>query len=163
MSTLRQTLHVLAVLAWALWMGGFTFFTSVSLRVAHRVLHKAQEFGFVTQLVTDRLNAIGVIASLLLLAHLAAHWQILVRWRRLLLGVTWLLLAVTLVCLFNLHHAIVAVVDFEQRVVVDADTFERVHRRYKQVASVQWLAAVLHLTVMLTAGRSESLADQEAQ
>jgi len=142
-------------------MGGFTFFTSVSLRVAHKVLSEAQEFGYVTQVVTDRLNVIGLIAVLSLLAQLAAHWQVLVRWRRFVLGITWLILAITLAYLFNLHHALAATVDFAQRVVVDADTFEVVHRRYKQVASVQWLAAVLHLTVMLTACRSEGHADQE--
>jgi hypothetical protein len=159
MNTLRQTIHVLSVLAWALWIGGFTFFTSVSLRVAHKVLSEAQEFGYVTQVVTDRLNVIGLIASLLLLAQLAAHWQVLVRWRRFLLGFTWLILAFTLAYLFLLHHALEAVVDFEQRMVVDADAFEPLHRRYKQVTSVQWLGAVLHLTVMLTASRSESRKD----
>jgi hypothetical protein len=163
MNTLQKTTHVLSVLAWALWMGGFTFFTSVSLRVAHKVLSEAQEFGYVTQVVTDRLNVIGLIASLLLLAQLAAHWQVLVRWRRFLLGFTWLIMAVTLAFLFNLHNAIDAVVNFEQRVVIDPDAFELVHVRYKQVATVQWLAAVLHLTVMLTASRSESRADQDAQ
>lgn len=163
MNILQQTIHVLSVLAWALWMGGFTFFTSVSLRVAHNVLSESHEFGFVTQVVTDRLNVIGLIASLLLLAQLAAHWQVLVRWRRFLLGFTWLIMAVTLAFLFNLHNAIDAVVNFEQRVVIDADAFEPVHVRYKQVATVQWLAAVLHLTVMLTASRSESRADQDAQ
>ena len=162
MNTLQQTIHVLSVLAWALWRGGFTFFTSVSLRVAHKVLSESQEFGFVTQVVTDRLNLIGLIASLLLLAQLAVHWQVLVRWRRFLLGSTWLILAVTLAYLFNLHHAIEAVVDFEQRVVIDRDAFELVHVRYKQVATVQWLAAVLHLTVMLTANRSESRPDLDA-
>jgi len=94
---------------------------------------------------------------------LAAHWQLLVRWRRFLLGFTWLILVVTLAYLCHLHHAIETAVAFEQRVVIDADAFEVVHRRYKQVASVQWLAAVLHLTVMLTAGRSEGRADQDAQ
>ncbi len=163
MNTLRQTFHVLAVIAWALWMGGFTFFTSVSLRVAHKVLSEAQEFGYVTQVVTHRLNVIGLIAALLLLAQLAAHWPVLVRWRRMLLGISWFILALTLAYLFHLHDAIAATVDFEQRVVVDSETFEVVHRRYKQVASVQWLAAVVHLTVMLTTSRSESRADPDAQ
>ena len=163
MNNLRQTIHVLSVLAWAVWMGGFTFFTSVSLRVAHKVLSESQEFGFVTQVVTDRLNVIGVIALILLLAQWATHWQGLVRWRRLLLGFTWLILAVTLAYLFNLHHEIDTVVNFEQRVVIDYEAFEPIHRRYKQVATVQWLAAVVHLTVMLTASRSEHRADQDAQ
>ena len=144
-------------------MGGFTFFTSVSLRVAHKVLNESQEFGFVTQVVTDRLNVIGLVALLLLLAQLAAHWQVLIRWRRFLLGFTWLVMAVTLAFLFNLHNAIDVAVNFEQRTVIDYDAFEPVHVRYKQVATVQWLAAVTHLTVLLTAGRSESRADQDAQ
>ena len=121
MNTLRQTFHVLAVIAWALWMGGFTFFTSVSLRVAHKVLSEAQEFGYVTQVVTHRLNVIGLIAALLLLAQLAAHWPVLVRWRRMLLGISWFILALTLAYLFHLHDAIAATVDFEQRVVIDAE------------------------------------------
>ncbi len=163
MNNLRQIIHVLSVLAWALWMGGFTFFTSVSLRVAHKVLSEAQEFGYVTAVVTDRLNVIGLIASFLLLAHLATQWQVLVRWRRFLLGFSWLILAVTLAIMFNLHNAIDTVVNFEQRLVIDYDAFEPVHRRYKQVATVQWLAAVVHLAVMLTASRSEGRADQHAQ
>jgi len=161
MNNLRQTIHVLSVLAWAVWMGGFTFFTSVTLRVAHKTLSESQEFGFVTQVVTDRLNVIGVIALLLLLAQLASHWRILVRWRRFLLGFTWLILVVTLAYLFNLHHALETMVDFEQREVIDAEVFEPVHRRYKQVAGVQWLAAVVHLAVMLTASRSGKRADQD--
>ncbi len=163
MNELRQTIHVLSVLAWALWMGGFTFFTSVSLRVAHKVLSESREFGFVTQVVTDRLNVIGLIASFLLLAQLVAHWRVLARWRRFLLGFTWLILAITLGFMFNLHNAIDVVVNFEQRVVIDYDAFEPVHRRYKQVATVQWLAAVIHLSVILTASRSERRAYRDAQ
>ncbi len=162
MNNLRQTIHVLSVLAWALWMGGFTFFTSVSLRVAHKVLSETKEFGFVTAGVTDRLNVIGVIALLLLLAHLVAHWQVLVRWRRFLLGFTWVILAVTLALMFNIHNAIDAVLNLQQRVVVDYDAFEPVHRHYKQVATAQWLAAVIHLTMMLTASRPASSGDQHA-
>lgn len=159
---LRKTIHVLSVLAWALWMGGFTFFSSVTLRVAHKLLGESQEFGYVTQVVTDRLNVIGLIALLLLLAQLAAHWQILARHRRFLLSFTWLILVVTLMFLFNLHNAIDAVIDFEQRVVIDPDAFEPLHVRYKQVAAVQWLAAVVHLTVMLMTSHKERQADQNA-
>ncbi len=163
MNNLRQTLHVLSVLAWALWMGGFTFYTSVSLRVAHRVLSESKEFGFVTAEVTDRLNMIGSVAWILLLAHLATHWHGLVRWRRFLLSFTGVILAVTLAYMFNLHHAIEAMLNFEQRVVIDYDAFEPVHRHYKQVATAQWLAAVVHLTVMLTTSTSVSRGDQDAQ
>ena len=163
MNALRKTTHVLSVLAWALWMGGFTFFTSVSLRVAHKLLSESKEFGYVTQVVTDRLNLIGLITLVLLLTQLATHWQVLARRLRSLLSFTWLILAITLVYLFNLHNAIDAVIDFEQRVVTDADAFEPLHVRYKQVAAAQWLAAVVHLTVMLTTNRTERQADHDGQ
>ena len=63
----------------------------------------------------------------------------------------------------DVHNAIDAVIDFEQRVVTDADAFEPLHVRYKQVAAAQWLAAVVHLTVMLTTNRTERQADHDGQ
>lgn len=150
MNALRKTTHVLSVLAWALWMGGFTFYTAVSLRVAHKVLQDTTAFGFVTQVVTDRMNLIGLVAVVLLFAQLATHWQIFAPWRRVLLGISWLILAITLAWLFQLHDAIDTLLDFQQRVVTDDNAFELVHNRYEMVATIQWLVAVIHLAVMLT-------------
>ena len=62
-----------------------------------------------------------------------------------------------------MSSAIEAVVDFEQRAVIDGDAFEPIHRRYKQIAGVQWLAAVVHLTVILTASRSDPRPNGSAQ
>lgn len=164
MNALRRTIHVLSVLAWALWMGGFTFYTSVSLRVAHKVLGNTREFGFVTQVVTDRMNLIGLVAVILLLAQVMTHWNVFVRWRRLLLGSTWLILGLTLALLFNLHDAIDALLDFQRRVVTDDHSFERVHNRYELVATIQWFIAVVHLAVMLTHEQSAASGpDQRAQ
>lgn len=150
MSAMRKTIHVVAVLAWALWMGGFTFFTAVSLRVAHRVLDDPGDFGFVTQTVTDRLNIIGLVAVVLLLAQLTSHWRILASRPRFAMTCTWLTLAITLGLMFLQHNQIDGLLDFQQRLVTDRDAFERVHDRYEMTATIQWLAAVVHLAVMLT-------------
>lgn len=150
MNALRQTIHVLSVLAWALWMGGFTFYTSVSLRVAHKVLNDPSEFGFVTQIVTDRLNLIGLAAVILLAAQLATHWRLLPRWQRILLSSTWIILAITLALLFKLHNAIDALLDFTHHAVTDGAAFELAHNRYELVATIQWFTAVIHLVVVLT-------------
>ncbi|MBG88608.1 MAG: hypothetical protein CMO80_17140 [Verrucomicrobiales bacterium] len=159
MNALRKTLHVLAVLAWALWMGGFTFYTAVSLRVAHKVLGDSGEFGFVTQIVTDRLNLIGTVAVVLLLAHLLSHWQVFTSRRRRILMGTWLILAITLAQLYHVHNLIDALLDFELRRVPDRAAFEAVHDRYELIATVQWLCAVIHLAMMLTHERVNSVSN----
>jgi len=152
----RQILQVLSVLAWALWMGGFTFFTSVSLRVAHRVLGEPGEFGFVTQVVTDRLNAIGLVAVTLLGARLAAGWSALRGRGRILLSGTWLILAVTLALLFLQHNQIDALLDFQNRRVLDHAQFQVAHNRYELIATIQWLAAVLHVVALLLSPPADS-------
>jgi hypothetical protein len=149
MNSLRKVIHVLAVLAWALWMGGFTFFTSVSLRIGHQIFDDSSEFGFVTRGVTDRLNSIGLLAIILLAAYLASHWQWLSRRVRVLLGTSWLVLAITLGLMFLQHNEIDTYLDFQQRVVTDHESFNVIHSRYKLVSTIQWIAAVVHLAVML--------------
>lgn len=154
MAAARKVFDVLAVLAWALWMGGFTFFTAVSLRVAHKVLDDPGDFGFVTQVVTDRLNAIGLVAVLLLAAQLAGAWKSMTKRPQIAMVTTWLTLAITLGLMFMQHNQIDALIDFQQRVVLDHDAFEVIHNRYELVATIQWFAAVVHLALMLT-GRTE--------
>jgi hypothetical protein len=145
----RKFISVLAVLAWALWMGGFTFFTSVTLRVGHKVLENYSEFGFVTQMVTDRLNVIGLVAVFLLILHLASHWRLLSPVPRIWLATSWSILAITLGVMFWQHNQIDALIDLQQRTVTDHQTFNVIHSHYKMTATFQWIAAVSYLVVML--------------
>jgi len=150
MNAFRKISLVMSVLAWALWMGGFTFFTAVSLRVAHKVLDDPGDFGFVTQVVTDRLNVIGLVAVLLLAVQLASVWRPMPLRSRLFVSATWLTLAITLGLMFVQHNQIDVLIDFQQRVVLDHDAFEVIHNRYELVATIQWFAAVVHLACLLT-------------
>src|SRR5436190_19571918 len=64
----------LFTVATALWLGGFTFYSTVVIHTGHRVLGGLLEVGFVTQRVTSWLNLIGVVALLVLL------WLVIVTW-----------------------------------------------------------------------------------
>ena len=56
-------LRCLSLLALAIWLGGFTFYSAVVIPILHDELG-SQETGYVTQRVTDTLNSIGVAALL---------------------------------------------------------------------------------------------------
>ncbi|MGB0578825.1 MAG: hypothetical protein ACPGVU_03890 [Limisphaerales bacterium] len=94
------------------------------------------------------MNLFGLVAVFLLLVQLSTHWQIFAKWRRVLLSITWLILAITLWQLFQTHNAIDALLEIETRSV--GAGFDPLHDFYELVATVQWITAVIHLAVMLT-------------
>ena len=65
-----------------------------------------------------------------------------------------LALAVTLAWLFWLHPRLDALLDAGQRAVLDDEKFYALHRIYLVVATVQWLAGLVHL-ISLQAGRKQ--------
>ena len=58
------SLRFLCLLALSVWVGGFTFYSAVVIPVLHDSLGSL-DTGYVTQQVTDNLNAIGLVAVLL--------------------------------------------------------------------------------------------------
>src|SRR5436190_15643209 len=87
---LRRYLFTVAT---ALWLGGFTFYSTVVIHTGHRVLGGLLEVGFVTQRVTSWLNLIGVVALLILLWNVIATWCgpcVNMRWA---LAMSWLIMA----------------------------------------------------------------------
>jgi hypothetical protein len=149
MNVVRNTITALAVLAWSLWMGGFTFYTAVSLRVAHKVLDDSRSFGFVTQIVMERLNLIGLATVCLLVLHLICHGREMGRSRLMAMTATTVTLAITLGLLFNLHQQIELLLDPQVRVVVDDTAFRPLHNRYELIATIQWFVAIIHLVLLL--------------
>lgn len=61
-STLILVGRVIVVVAGAVWLGGLTFYAAVVIPTAHDVLGSHREVGFITQQVTERINAIAVVA-----------------------------------------------------------------------------------------------------
>ncbi len=128
----------------AVWFGGFTFYAVVVVPTGHHVLRSKVRQGFITQQVTNKLNALGAVT----LAALA--WQVVAvrraksrRWFCV-ATISWTALAVTLAALFWLHPHLDALLDPVARSVADDDKFYALHRWYLIVATVQWLAAMVH-------------------
>ena len=54
------------LLIFAVWMGGFTFYTLIVIPTGGKVLGSERDVGFITQQVTNWLNWIGLLALLVL-------------------------------------------------------------------------------------------------
>lgn len=140
--------HFTVMFLFSVWFGGFTFYAVVVVPTGHHVLRSKVRQGFITQQVTNKLNALGAVT----LAALA--WQVVAvrraksrRWFRV-ATISWTALAVTLAVLFWLHPHLDALLDPVARSVADDDKFYSLHRWYLIVATVQWLAAMVHGAVL---------------
>jgi hypothetical protein len=132
-----KTVRMLFVIALAIYLGGFTFYSLAVIPILHERLASAFEAGLITQEVTNALNGLGVITlSLGWLACWAEGrslphdgrgrvWQ-------------WSALAVSSICLvalFVLH----GVLDRK----LESGTglgFYRWHRAYLWASTIQWIA-----------------------
>ena len=139
MILLRRFLVVAAV---AVWMGGFTFYSSFAIPAATDLLGSHRAAGFITQRVTQSLNVCGVGALAILLWNIVAGWRVaVVRERRWLAG-TWGFLAVTEVALLVLHPLLDAKLDPATQQILRDSQFPAWHRAYLWTSTAQWLAAL---------------------
>ncbi len=126
-------LRFLSVLSLAVWVGGFTFYSAVVIPVLHDVLGSL-DTGYVTQRVTDFLNASGVLAVVVWWAALWAERSLgSLRVRRLRLGFlagTTLLLVVLIV----LHRVMDARLE-----AGSLRGFYPLHRAYLVASTAHWL------------------------
>jgi hypothetical protein len=128
----------------------FRRWLAISLLVVHtghRVLRSKVRQGFITQEVTKQLNLLGGVTLAVLLwealakrggDHSVAQFRFAI--------VTWAIMAAMLVLLFLLHPHMDALLDAENRTVIDDERFYRWHGWYLIVSTVQWLAGWAHLT-----------------
>lgn len=140
-TVLRRFLVIQALM---LWQGGFLFYTAVVVPIGTDE-HGAFGQGVVTRHVTDWMNLFGA-GTLAVLA-----WD---QWvngdgrasRRMRWGL-WVILAAGLGMLAVLHGQIEPYIDSS----MSYQEFYRLHRAYLIVATVQWVAAVGYVAVMLRA------------
>ena len=149
--------RLLAVLLLAVWWGGFTFYALVVVPTGHSVLRSKVRQGFITQQVTNQLNVLGAVTLALLLWQCAATRRETdsPAWFRT-AAISWVVLAVTLALLFWLHPRLDALLDAEHRSVIDDTKFYALHRIYLVVATVQWLAGVVHLASLVRGPRGHN-------
>ncbi|MDB6067087.1 MAG: hypothetical protein JWR26_3295 [Pedosphaera sp.] len=134
------------LLAFALWMGGFTFYALIVIPTGAKVLGGEREVGFITQQVTNWLNALGVLTLLILAWNMFAEGNgVARRW----LALAWTGMTVSQVGLFLLHPVIDRMLDRANLKIHDLGHFYYWHRAYLLTVTVQWLAALLYLWVAL--------------
>ncbi len=155
MRTLTRSLRnglvpFLAIWAMAVWLGGFTFYSTVVIPVLHDQLGSPLETGLVTQDVTDWLNLLGVAA--ITLAGLGAILEPSGPHSRFRSGLALGLLASTAICLaalFVLHHQLDRKLESGE-----LTRFYPLHRVYLWISTIQWLANTALLATWSRSGRS---------
>jgi hypothetical protein len=131
------------------WQGGFLFYSAVVIHVGTDVLGPFDQ-GRVTRHVTDWMNVIGAAALAVLawdqFANPEARWCRRARWA------AWAVLAAGLAALAVLHPKIEGLVDFgPDGRVKDYQAFYLRHRVYLYAATVQWVAGLAYVVLMLRA------------
>lgn len=145
----RWWIRGIVVLAFALWQGGFTFYTGIVVPTGTAVLGSPAAQGFITQRVTDWLNVVGMATLGVLLVHLLLVRAAKGPWRGLL--ITWLILTLGQIILLALHPALDSFLTAEPQRVHDAIRFRPWHRLYLHVSTAMWVAGLLHLGFLLFA------------
>ncbi len=131
------------------WLGGFTFYTGVVIRVGHGMYPDGETIGFLTRDVTFWLNCIGLLSLALLAPNCRLDSRAAPRRLRWGLFASLALMGAALTALLFLHGAITGTLDMAAHRVVERARFHKLHELYEAVATVQWAAALLHLWCLL--------------
>ncbi len=156
---MRATIRILGrfvtlcALGW--WLGGLTFYSLFVIRAAHAVVGSHSKVGFVTQRVTNGLNALGTAALALLLVNLLVSWRSALKWNRIGLAVSWLTAAAAHAWVILLHGRLDAMLDFQARQVQQGTPFHGAHETYLIGTAVEWGAGLVCLLAALVAWRRE--------
>lgn len=131
----------LAICAWAFWMGGFSFYFGVVIRVGSDVVGDSSQ-GFVTQGATWWLNIAAVVALALLFASawIACNWYAL--------G-TWCVMALCQAILFVLHARLDALLNTPSQTILQHEAFASLHEAYEFTSAIQWLFAMIFIGLWL--------------
>ncbi len=142
----------LVVLGFALWIGGFTFHTSVTLRVGGDVIGGLAQ-GYVTQAALGRLHLFAGAMTLLAAIDLAIHWRCMGRIARGVQCAAAGIMALCLLMLVSIHGDMSALLDADGMSRPDPAVFAPLHQRYQFFASILWVCAMTGLGNVLRAHR----------
>jgi hypothetical protein len=149
-SKLIETIRrFLVASALGLWLGGFTFYSAVVILVGTDVLGDHRQVGFITQRVSNWLNLIGAIALMLALWNMVAIWPTSARWKRSLLALAWLAMAISLAALLPLHRSLDGVLNADSQEIASYEEFLWLHRAYLAISTAQWGAGLVHVLCLV--------------
>lgn len=137
----RVLILYLVLVVWAFWMGGFSLYFGVVIRVGGEVVGDSSQ-GFITQGVTLWLNRIGLIALGILLCQV---WISRDRW----LALLWLVMAVEQGVLMMLHRMLGTILDSSNQAILDPTRFPIWHEWYEFNSAIQWLATMIFVGVLV--------------
>jgi len=140
---LRFALTYLLLVALAFWMGGFSLYFGVVVRIGDQVIGGTEQ-GFTTRQISWWLNIAGLVTIGLMWLHLCFH-------RSWILILSLLAVSVTHGWLMFRHSQLEALLDPESMSVLDAPRFAVLHENYEFLSGCQWLAAMIYLAGLLAA------------
>jgi hypothetical protein len=153
MPTLARRYLVLLTLAF--WMGGFTFYTGVVIPTGNQVLGSERDIGFITQQVTNWLNAIGVLALVILGC---SAWFERRGVPRVLMLFSWLAMALLQAGLFYVHSVLDGRLETAtHKINGPMHIFFNWHRLYMVIASAQWGFALIYLWLVVLSWRNSDI------
>lgn len=138
---LRLALTYLLFVAFAFWMGGFSFYFGVVVRIGDTVVGGTEQ-GFITRQITWWLNIAGLVAIGLMAIHLFFH-------RSWLLILSLVAVAVTHGLLMYRQSQLEALLDPDAMSVLAPQRFAVLHENYEFLSGCQWLAAMIYLGGLL--------------
>lgn len=137
-----------SLLAWALWWGGLTFYSSVVVPTGARILHSHTKQGFITQEVTNWLNLIGMVTGMLLLLSFNALRRNFTQYRHHCALWSLVIFLVVQIGLLILHARMNGMLDAEALDIVDAEHFYGWHQAYLVATAAQWVAGSIHMVAV---------------
>ncbi len=147
---LRIAVDYLALTAWAFWIGGFSFYFGVVIRVGSKVVGDNSQ-GFVTQEATWWLNMAALVALVLMFASawLARRWLSIA---------VCVIMAICQLILFGLHARLDAILETSSQTVLAQERFAIEHERYEFTSAIQWLFAMVFLGLWLVSRERDIMA-----
>jgi hypothetical protein len=133
----RAGLTYLLLISFAFWMGGFSFYFGVVVRIGDAVIGGTEQ-GFITRQISWWLNIAGLVTIALMILHLFFQ-------RSWVLVLSCAAIAVTHAILMFRHSQLEALLDPETMSVLDSQRFAVLHENYEFLSGCQWLAAMIYL------------------
>lgn len=136
-----RVLRGLAIVVCAVWWGGLTFYAIVVVPLGTDLFGSVEQ-GFLTQRVTVRLNVLGTLTAVVLVAEVVRSTS---RRKRLLLTAS--LFLVLQASLWIMHARLSGLMDFSTLSVATDAGFYDEHRIYLCLTAAQWLIALWHVWI----------------
>lgn len=142
--------HLILLVLFATWFGGFTFYTAIVVPIGTDVLGSSRTQGFVTQQVTNKLNLIGGPTILMMLIDLTYFRRTRARKVNLCFAATLTGIAVLWFVLLIVHPMLDAMLEPDHEHVLDDAKFYSLHRVYLWASTIQWLLCWVWLALYVS-------------